>query len=243
MTQPQPYVVMTQPQPYSVADVLCEAPTLLALLSSQDWAALSSCGRQLWHLIHSLVTVITVHKVRTAEALLTGNWPQLALITVQPTAQLDLRLPQDSNFQLIASISSSKHGQCSTAFVVSPNTQLDQGKSIAAAFTHLQISYSNKLMIFVHSCDEEVMAQIAQLPWPCLTNLSLQTGRLNCVSKHQLAAGFWPELETLDLSGNSIAADPAVAAFIGGKWPLLTSMDLSSNSSLGPAAVALVPKQ
>ena len=71
-------LVMAHHLPHSLADVLCEAPPLLAMLSPQDWTALSNCGRQLRHLIHSSVIAITVQEVRLAVDVLTGDWPQLA---------------------------------------------------------------------------------------------------------------------------------------------------------------------
>lgn len=98
---------MPDHQPCGLAHVLFEAPPLLAMLSSQDYKALSQLGRQLPHLIHSSITAVTVSTVSHAEAVLTGVWPQLTLIKLQLPLHLcyipHLRLLQDSNFQLIAS--------------------------------------------------------------------------------------------------------------------------------------------
>lgn len=65
-------LLMAHHLPHSLANVLCEAPPLLAMLSPQDWAALSNCGRQLRHLIHSSVIAITVQDIRHDVHVLTG---------------------------------------------------------------------------------------------------------------------------------------------------------------------------
>ena len=85
------------------------------------------------------------------------------------------------------------------------------------------------------------MAHIAQLPWPCLTSLTLRIGRLNCASMHQLATASWPRLEHLDLGRNQLD-EAAMTALVQCNWPLLTSLDLSSNPSLSSAALTLIPK-
>ena len=118
-------------QPCYLADVLCEAPALLALLSSQDKAALFSCGKQLQHAIHSSVKVIMVKKVRDAAAVMRGSWPRPSLIKVEPAMHFisshDLRLPQNIRVQLIASIDAVlRNAEIGVAFVVAPSAEADQ---------------------------------------------------------------------------------------------------------------------
>ena len=75
------HLPMSTVQPLGLADVLCEAPALLSMLPSQDWAALSGCSKQLQHVIHSSVTANTVRPISDAEATRkVAGWPQLALI-------------------------------------------------------------------------------------------------------------------------------------------------------------------
>ena len=198
---------MTHHQPYSLADVLCEAPPLLALLSSQDCKALSACGKELRHLIHSSVTAITTTEVSDAERVLTGSWPQLALIKIQSTARLTMcqhgHLTEGSNFPQIASIYSTKNYRSITALLVRPNPEVDQQKSIAAAFRHLHASEWRetdilRIVINVYACGEEVVAQIAQLAWPCVTNLCIHSSMLGYTHVKRLTEAAWPRLKILD---------------------------------------------
>ena len=53
------------------------------MLSSQDWAELSRCGK-LRRLIHSSATIVVVRTITEAEAVLRGSWAQLAVIMVEP---------------------------------------------------------------------------------------------------------------------------------------------------------------
>lgn len=98
---------------------------MLAMLAGEDWAAMSSCSRQLRHLIHSSVTTTAVKTVGNVQAVLTGYWPQLALIKLQPKASSGssehLCLPVKSNFQLLATLELRIRGYWvrDTAFVVS----------------------------------------------------------------------------------------------------------------------------
>lgn len=229
---------------YGLADVLCEAPPVLALLSSQDQAALSNCSKQLQDLMHSFVTVISVDQLSDAEAAVSGSWPQLALITMK-SARIDtLWLPQNSNFQLLASLWFMQDFNTSAAYIVSANTESAPRRSIAAAFRHLQKPHWRETCILfatVYSQDMEIVARMAQANWPCITALGLTHSRLGHASMLQLAKGSLPQLETLDLSGNQLDAT-AMTALTQGKWPSLTDLVLSSNPSLRPAAIALIPK-
>ena len=236
-------------KPYGLADVLWNAPPLLPLLSSQDWGALSDCSRQLRHVIYSSVTAITVYSVSDAEAVLRGSWPQLALIKLQPMLCIALSqglcLPQDSNFQLIASLETVQHEQyeqSSIAFVVCSNCHADHN-SVVAAFRHLQtpeMRQAHDLRVTIHSHEVDVIAQIALSDWPSVTSLMLMDNKLGHKSMLHLAKGLWPNLDELDLSSNQLDT-AAMTALVQGNWPLLTSLVLKANSSLGPAAVALIP--
>ena len=234
---------------FGLADVLREAPPLLAMLPSQDWAALSSCSKQLRHLVHSSVTAITLPDVMDAAAVLKSSWSQLALIKTQSTTSRDatrdvfrhLKLPQDTNLQLIVSFMSTTNHQLTMTFVVSQRDQASQHKSIAAAFRHSpEWHLSGSLTITIHSCDEEVMTQIAQSAWPDITYLQMRVSKLQCKSVRQLSRASWPKLELLNLS-NSQLDDDAMSALIRGNWPLMRRLVLDSNPSLGPAAIALIP--
>lgn len=179
-------------QPCGLADVMCEAPTLLAALPSQDWAALSRCGRQLQLLVHSCVTAVTVKEMGHASAVLKGSWPQLALIEVHSTTQheMQLRWSQHSKFQLMASL---EVLSISTAFAVSPKTQTDQRRSVAAAFSYLQSPRWRRvgcLSIVIHSLDKEIMARLTQSDCLHVSELSVMGWELLlCISWQTAAHG------------------------------------------------------
>ena len=246
MTLPKMFPMRSQSS-WGLAVIFYEAPALLATISSQDWAALSSCSRQLRHLIHSSVTILTVTAAREVKDVMTGYWPQLSLIMVQPRIYY-VCLPLDSNFVLVACLEADHRNtsEKSNAFVVSHNAQSDQRKSIAAAFRHLQSSNwqnAHRLAVTLepHGMDEEVVAHTAQSNWPSLTHLSLSHIRQASVCMSQLAKGSWPRLEILDLRANQLDV-AAMKALIQGDWPMLTKLTLTSNPLPGSAALAHIHK-
>lgn len=191
------------------------------------WQTAAACSPRLHHSNRS--------KFGDAEAVLIGNWPQLALIQVQPEGQYHcaglyqhVHLPHVSNFQLIASISSAKDSKTDAAYLVSPIAECDEHKSVAAAFGHLYSPEWQKAAnptITIHTCGE-VISQLTQIAWPCVTDLSLHHSRLCCSHMKQSAKGSWPKLERLNLDTNQLD-EAAMTALSQGKWPLLTSLDLS----------------
>ena len=65
-----------------LADVVHQAPQLMAALCPTSRAALSSCSRQFRKVVHSLTAVLGVQSFYNIAAIAKGEWPQLCLITV-----------------------------------------------------------------------------------------------------------------------------------------------------------------
>ena len=123
-----------------LVDALLEAPTLLATVPCQDWAALAGCNRQLHSLIHNAARAVTVNDASEVSHCVKGTWQQLALIKQKPSAGFDsnchhLPLPDNTNFQLIASLSFTGDTEA-IAMVIRRHvvTELSQGSHIAVAF-------------------------------------------------------------------------------------------------------------
>ena len=72
-----------------LADVLSEAPLLLSMLSSHDVTALAGCSKQSQHLIHSPVHTVIINNMLDIRAVLTGCWPQLAVVKVRSVHLFD----------------------------------------------------------------------------------------------------------------------------------------------------------
>lgn len=149
------------PQPNGLADVLCGAPALLAMLSSEDRTVLSSCGRELRHMIHSLITTIVVNDVTSVEAVLRGSWPQLALIKVPTCCLSGLSLPPESNFKVVARFQD--FWESSSALVVRPKGEHHQHHSISMAFRQLQSWGVGSHGVIACCVDEGVIPQMAHL--------------------------------------------------------------------------------
>ena len=200
-------------QPYGLADVLCEAPPLFAMLSSQDRAVVSTCSKHLQCLIHRSVTAIVVNDFSDVEAVLRGSWPQLALIMGTSAFRQELHLPKDSKFQLIATLKPMWRYivDSNMAYIVGPSAPGDQCKSIAAAFRHLQRWPAPYLTATVHSHSEGVIAHIVQYVEPHVKYLDLSHSRLGSASIIQLTNGSLPKLESLKLSSTQLDAAAVTA--------------------------------
>ena len=246
---------MPAQSPHNLTAVLCQAPALLEMLSSQDWAALSACGKQMRHAIHSSVTAVTVHEVSDAKAVMMGEWPQLALIKLQPKAPIapweyihHAQLLQHSKFQLLATlifctVRLRAPFDTSTVIVVSPNGQLNQHSSIVAAFSHmrgLKWQHFSHLTATVYRQPEGVIAYMAQANWPCIEDLTFFHSTLDPASMHLLAKGSWPRLQNLRLSNCQLDTE-AVTALIQVKRPMLGSLILGSDPSLSAVGSAVIP--
>lgn len=222
------------------------------MMTSQDGAALSACSKQLLHHIHSLFTGLSVQEAHVKDVL-TGHWPQLALLMVQPVAFFeDLRTVlrkvlqlKESQFQLMATLEISEASQRKAALVICAKLQTDQHKSLGVAFPQLQdlhwrhMSSLSSLTITVHSHGEALMAQMAQLEWPCLKNLSLDSSWLGHACFTKLAKWSAPRLETLNLACNHMD-QAAMTALVQGSWPLLTKLVLDNDRPLHAAALAVI---
>lgn len=68
------------------SDVLCEVPTLLAMVPSSDWPALLGCSKQLRYVVHSSVQATRVTHEEDVTLVLEGSWPQLGLIKLEEVA-------------------------------------------------------------------------------------------------------------------------------------------------------------
>lgn len=229
-------------QPYGLAEILCEAPPLFAMLSSQDWAELSRCGKQLRRLFHCSAYIVVVRAITEAEAVLRGSWAQLAAIMVEPPYTYvflrQLHWPEHSNLQLIASLEIRCDTHTRPAFIVSPDAKDDQHKSVAAAFRHLQKpKWGPACVVYatVHSHDVEVVTQMAQSDWQFVNSIYLTESRLGHAAMRQLAKGSWPRLQSLDLRSNQLDG-AAMTVLIQGKWPSLKALALDSNSSMNTSA-------
>ena len=156
-----------QPTCPDFLDVLREVPTLLALVSSSDWAALLGCSRQLRHAVHSSVRAVQVANHEDVILVLKGSWPQLGLIKREPAMSVrDLchfntfRPSSSCYFHLIATLYASLHNQFFVADIVRPlakQLQLDQ--HIAATFQNLQSAgwqQLTSLSIFIEDLSKEV---------------------------------------------------------------------------------------
>ena len=190
----------------NLVDVLSYAPALLAALPSQGWAALSQCSKQLQHLIHSSVTSLSVQE-SDVKAVLKMDWPQLALLKVQPLVCFAFRqkMPvlKDSKLQLIAYLESTEGLQRRAAFITSAKPQVDQHTNVALAFNQLRgLGWQEifSLTIIVLSQAESILAQMAQCEWPRLRRLSVPNSRLGHAALTQLATCSWPKLQELDLN-------------------------------------------
>lgn len=211
------------------------------MLTSQDRAALSGCSKRLQHLIHSSITAVTVHQADDFKAVLMGWWPQLALVKLQPATNFaidqQLSLANSSSFQLIASFEFSKTQSWitsqsdRTALVVNPHAQLNQRKSVAVAFGHLQereYQQALALKVYVLSQAGEIIAQMGRSNWPCIEDLHLSHMSPNPAPVNQLANASQP---SSDLS-NSQLDEVAAASLTQGNWPLLTRLVVESSLSL-----------
>ena len=221
------------------------------MLSFQDRAALSAGDKQLRRVIHSSVTAITVHEVSDAKAVMMGEWPQLALIKLRPSAPIAvwryIRLAQHSKFQLLASLlfsTSRVHPyESKTALVVTPAVQLNQHRSIAAAFSLLQgpkWQRFSHLLATVHSQAEDIMTHMAQSDWPGFEQLDFRHSTLSPTAFHQLGKGSWSGLHTLDLCDNPLS-EAAIAALVQGNWPMLTKLALVPSPFIVAAKMPGIP--
>lgn len=137
-------------QPSGLAAVLCEAPPLFAMLSSQDRAAVSTCSKQLQSLIHRSVTAIVVNRFSDVEAVLSGSWPQLALNMGTSAFRQELHFPKDSKFQLIAKLKPMWFiADSNTAYIVG---QVLQGISARALQQPSDICRGGRLVIALLLC-------------------------------------------------------------------------------------------
>lgn len=230
-----------------LVDALLEAPTLLATVPCQDWAALAGCNRRLHSVIHSAVQAITVNHASEVSHCVKGTWQQLALIKAKPSAGPDSNcyhrpLPDNTNFQLIASLSSSGDTEAIAKDVWSHVvTELSQGSHIAVALSHLSglgwqhVEY-HTVKLYLPSVD--VIAQLVQLDLQYLRSLTI-SDNMGLAAIQRLAQGAWPQLDTLDLSENLIDK-LGMSALTLGKWPLLRRLILDDNCQLTPAAITRI---
>lgn len=236
-----------------LAEVLREASALLAVLSSPDLGALSGCNKQLRRFIHSSVKAVTVKNETDLAALLSGTWPQLALIQVTSMSpdrvsavSKMIGTPKLSNLRLMASVVSAQAQHHAIAFIVRATKQSHQiYQHIAAAFSYLrsphwQLSTSLDVTISTkHSA--AVVQHMVQLDWPHVDTLVLTDNSSDYTAMECLAQGSWPKLVTLDLSKDELG-EAAMGALVQGRWSSLKELKLDTSPNLIAAAIAQIPK-
>lgn len=173
--------------------------------SHEDAILLMFC-LMLQHVIHSSVISLSVQE-SDVKAVLKMDWPQLALLKVQPLVCFAFRqkMPvlKNSKLQLIAYLESTEGLQRHAAFITSAKPQVDQHTNVAVAFNQLRrLGWQEvfSLTIIMLSQAESVLAQMAQCEWPCLRRLSVPNSRLGHAALTQLATCSWPKLQELDLN-------------------------------------------
>ena len=207
---------------------------------------LSACGKQLQHVIHSAVTSFHLKDASNVEAVLTGDWPQLALVEVLhhlwPVSAQHFHLPQASKFQLIASVKSRVGDVTGAVLVVSTKPQVDHPQSIETAFSRLSSDWEIcwDFEVTIHSQAEAVVAQLAQRNWQDLRCLGMPKNKLGHAAMTQLAKYSWEMAVVLDLSNNQLD-EAAMTALSKGGWPCLRNLILDANQSLSATALAVIP--
>lgn len=210
--------------------------------------------------MHSSVKAITVEAEQDIAAVLAGNWPQLSLIKMQPTAQAVShrvrRLQGDNNsLQVVALLHATplrqepplyglRQQQHLTAFLVTPAAQQHQlTQHMAAAFSNLQKSgwqQADRLTVHVKNSEgNQVIAQVVMFDWSDVTSLNLADSTLGSAAVEQLAKGAWSKLKQLNLGRNQLDK-AAMTALCSRKWPSLAELKLDSNSSIGAAALSVL---
>lgn len=119
----------TDKSPCQLADTVHEAPCLLKLLTSGDWAALSACNRQLRYSIRCRTQAIGAHSRSSVHQIPSHNWPQLALVVLQDKHlknPVQLRNSHQMSVLTALDLSHAYDRQRCTAFIVAAKSGHNQ---------------------------------------------------------------------------------------------------------------------
>lgn len=107
-----------------LADVLYEAPELMASLCPKSHAALSSCSRQLHGVVRRSIANLRIPDFTHLTTIAKNDWSQLCLITV-PCIDSDWEgsWPADGSLELVAEMWLDCADYDHTAIIIAPKTQ------------------------------------------------------------------------------------------------------------------------
>ena len=236
--------------------MLQKVPYFSQILTPDDWGAVLGCNRACREVVHNFATTIFLDKSEQVEEVMHCQWPRLVLIVLcKPPVDFISRWHwlRDDMFHLVATVALSDKTLSALALVVISKsrcqilTQDCVERCIADACLYLwnevwqQIdSLTVRYVTRSRFIQAEVLAQLAAISWPNLTELDLGFLNLESAAISHLVKGSWPLLKVLDLQGNKL--DTAAAEMLcTGNWPELWLRDLC-DSQLDDAATGYLAK-
>ena len=222
---------------------------LRLVLSSESAKALASCSRDLRVMMHSLTQRIVLEDEKDIGQLVRSIWPQLAVITLRHTQAVDLKWPQTSTLERMASFGQTIGAERSTVFLVRSRQKTpsaynpDQDLVTALSFMHKpQWQSLTQLTILSGRLNFEAATEVATIHWPNLTKLVVTVSSLDAAAMTRLIQGHWPSLHTLHLMLGNFDKD-LVEALMQGHWPSLEVLGLTCSMCYGDCNIAFMPSQ
>ena len=198
--------------------------------------------------MHIFTKAICVHNSKDIARVISGNWPQLALIVLRNQHMISFKgmCSDEAKLQLLAGLNLSQGKQHCAALVVAakPEHQLQptaavvsSQMAIASAFLcKAGIQKVDTMTLWQPVPGTDYAAQLTRVDWPSLTKRDASEAWLTAASVAALTGVSWPSLVKLNLHGSNLRADAKMSP-AWWCWSQLQELILS-NTNISAASMS-----